>query len=150
MNVVTWLRAYLEEVQSGIEGINRNRMVIDKSQLNKYLNEHNSTQNAFLVGIVPKLSGKGSSADDFSFNTPTQLWVIEKTTYSENNYEQYFEIFERTGELMLKIVDKLLKDSASGCNNMRQLNVSSIDIDVVQNESACNGWKILFNFDVNL
>ena len=150
MNVITWLRSYLQELEDNIDGINRNRMVIDKSQLTKYLNDHQSTQNFILIGVVPDLSGKGESADSFQLKNTTQLMVLERTTYSEHNYEQFYEIFERVYDTIEEMVKKMLADSLTGCAQMRMLNTQSIQIIPVWNESSCNGWKILFNFDMSL
>lgn len=150
MNIVTWLRTYLQDLETNIEGINRNRMVIDKSQLTKYLNDHQTTQNYLLIGVLPDMSGKGETADQFLLKNTTQLMVLQKTTYSEVNYEQFYKIFEDVYNVITLILNKMLSDSLTGCNEMRMLNAQSIQIIPVWNESSCNGWKILFNFDMNV
>jgi hypothetical protein len=150
MNKITWFKGYLQELQNTIAAINRNRMVIDKSQLTKYLNDHQSTQNYLLIGVLPDFSGKASDPENFMLTNTTQLMVLSKTTYSEHNYDQFYQIFEDTYDVVELIVQKLITDSLNGCTNLRFLDAQSIQIQPVWNESACNGWKILFNFDIHL
>lgn len=150
MNIITWLRSYLQDIENNIPAINRNRMVIDKSQLTKFLNDHKTTDNYLLIGVVPDMSGKGSDPDNFKLMNTTQIMVLNKTTSSELNYEQLYQLFEDVYSVIELIVKKMLKDATTGCNDMRMLNMQSIQIQPVWNESSCNGWKILFNFDSNL
>lgn len=149
MGKVHWFRDYLIGLQAVIPGINRNRMVIDKSQLTKYLNEHSSLDNLLLIGVLPDYAGKGANADDFKLSNTMQLMVLKKTTYSEHDYDEFYNIFEETLITIEDILKQLLDDSTS-CTELRFLNTSSIQIVPVWNESSCNGWKLMFSFDVML
>jgi hypothetical protein len=150
MGKIKWFREYLTEIQDAVPTINRNRVAIEKSQLTKHLDSHSSSDNFLLLGIIPDFSGKGSNGDDFKLVSVNQLWIVKKTTYSEENYEDFYDIFDETFITVEAVVNKLLQDHLSGCNQLRFLNVASIDIKPVWNESSCNGWKILFNFDLSL
>ena len=150
MGKINWFKGYLQEIQDNVAGINRNRMVIDNSQLTNYLDSHASAQNMLLIGVLPDFGSKGSSGDDYKQSATTQLMVLKKTTYSEVNYDEFFQIFEDAYLIAELVLKKLLADSLSGCNNLRFLNVQSIQIVPVWNLSACNGWNIIFSFDLDL
>ena len=150
MGKINWFKGYLQEIQDTVAGINRNRMVIDNSQLVNYLDDHASTSNALLIGVLPDFNSKGTSGDDYKQTAATQLMILHKTTYSEVNYDQFFQIFEDTYLLVELVINKLLADSLSGCNNLRFLNVQSIQVVPVWNLSGCNGWNISFSFDLTL
>tara|TARA_R110002111_G_scaffold86088_5_gene134947 strand:- start:320 stop:769 length:450 start_codon:yes stop_codon:yes gene_type:complete len=149
MGKVQWFKDYLIGLQAVIPGINRNRMVIDKSQLTDFLNAHSSLDNLLLIGVLPDFRGKGSTAEDFKLENTMQLMVLKKTTYSEHNYDEFYQIFEDTWITVEDVLKQILADSLS-CSELRFLNVQSIQIQPVWNESACNGWKIMFNFDMSL
>lgn len=150
MNKITWFKNYLIEVQAEIAGINHNRMAIDKSQVVKHLNDLSSAQNYLLLGIIPDFGSAGTNGDDYKQNASTQLWIVKKTTYSEVNYQEFYQIFEDTYQSAEDVLKKLIDDSLSGCEMLRFLNTPTIQMLPVWNEASCNGWKILFNFDLEL
>lgn len=150
MGKVNWFRGYLQELQDEVEGINRNKIVIDDSMLTKFLDDHSTDFNALLVGVLPDFNSKAREGDDYMQSAATQLMVLVKTSYSEVNYDEFFDIFEETYLLAEEVVKKLINDSLSGCNNLRFLNAQSITITPVWNRSSCNGWRIAFNFDLSL
>ena len=147
MAKVKWFMDYLQGIQDAIPQIKRNRLVIDKSQLTNYLNNHSSADNFLLIGVLPDFSGKGANADTFKLVNTTEIMVLKKTTYSEHNYEEFYQIFEDTLITTDAILSKLLADSLS-CSELRFLNTQSIQIQPVWNESECNGWKLMFSFDM--
>ena len=150
MNVITWFKDYLQQVEDAVPGINRNRMVIDNSQLTNYLSEHQSDHNMLLVGVLPDLSSKGQTADDYQKVLTTQFMILEKTTYSEVNYEEFFDIFERAYGLAELVIKKMLTESLSGCSPLRKLNIASIQVIPVWNRSSCNGCSVLFSLDMSI
>lgn len=150
MNQLAFLKQYAQELEDNLQVIKKNRIAIDKTQLVKHLTEMDSSQNLFLIVLVPDLSGRGQSAEQFKFNTATQLWIVKKTGYSEINYDEFYDIFIETLDAAKAVVKDMLSKSLSGCTNLRYLNTASIQIKPVWNESSCNGWRILFDFDSNL
>ncbi len=150
MNPITWLKDYTTLLEDEFSEINSSKMVIDSSELTKRLDAHQSDFNMLLVGVVPDVSSKGTSADDYKEVFTTQLMVLKKTSYSEIDYDEFYEIFKEAYDVAKKISLKMLADSSSGCNGLRQLNVNSIQIIPIWNLSACNGCNILFNFDANI
>jgi len=150
MNKITWFKNYLQQTQDAITEIKRNRMVIDKSQLTKYLDDQSSASNFLLIGVLPDFSAKANTADDFRLVNTTQLMILKKTTYSEYNYDDFYGIFEETYAIVELVVKKMLNDSLQGCAEIRFLNPESIQIQPVWDESHCNGWKISFSLDMFL
>ncbi len=149
MNKIKWFKNYLKSLQDAIVGINKNKMVITKDQLTDYLSEMSSENNFILIGVMPDFSGKGNNADDFKITNIMQLMILKKTTYSTYNYDDYFQIFEDTYSVIEEVLKKLLLDSLS-CNELRFIDVNTIKIEPVKDESSCNGWKVMFNFDMFL
>lgn len=158
MNKITWFKDYLQHLQDtivapqGLMGINRNRMVIDDSQLTKYLSDHQTDHNLLLIGVMPEFGNTSTDGDNFKLSTQNQFMIVKKTSYSEVNYDEYFKIFEDTYIIAELVVKKLLEDSLGYnqdnlCTPLRFLITSSINIVPVWNKSSCNGWSITFNFD---
>ncbi|WP_026755024.1 hypothetical protein [Sediminibacter sp. Hel_I_10] len=150
MNIITWLKSYLDEVVTDIEGINRQKMVIDSSQLSKYLESHSSDFNNLLIGVLPDLNSKGDSAETFEQVAVCQFMILEKTGYSDINYDEFFAIFEKSYSQAQLVIKKMLDQQMRGCTVLRKLDVSSIKIVPVWNLSSCNGCNILFSFDTSL
>lgn len=156
MGKINWFKNYLQEVQDSIilEGrtpINRNRMVIDDSQLTKYLSEHQQDHNFLLVGVLPDFGSNAKDGDSFLLSASTQFMILEKTSYSEVNYDEFYDIFERAFIVAELIVKKLLDDhTGRNCGYLRFLKPNSIQIVPVWNKSSCNGWNIIFSFDAPL
>lgn len=158
MNKIKWFKDYLQHLQDtiqppeGLKGINRNRMVIDDSQLTKYLSEHQTDFNYILIGVMPEFGNNSTDGDNFKLSQQNEFMILEKTSYSEVNYDEYFKIFEDTYVIAELVVKKLLQDSLGYnrsilCTPLRFLKTTSINIQPVWNKSSCNGWSISFNFD---
>lgn len=148
MNTITWFKNYAQELHDTIEGINRNRIVLDDSELTKYLSEHSEADNHLLVGVMPSFTSTGSNVDEHQYKGYTQLLILQKTSYSSESYDDYIGIFETAFSVASLVVEKLKEDASEGkCNFLSLLNISSIQIVPVWNKSACNGWNIIFSFD---
>lgn len=147
MGKVEWFKNYVQSLDDAFPEINRNRIVVVKSQLTKFLNSHKKNQNLLLLGILPDFSGKGNDADSFKLNCITQFYVLKKTTFSEVDYDELNEIYDETYIVLEKIVKKMLQDSLA-CSELRFLNTNSIKLEPVFNMDSCNGWKLMLNFDM--
>lgn len=149
MGKVAWFKSYIESMQSEIETINRAQLVVIKEQLIKFLDDQSSSKNLLLLGIIPDYKGKGDNADEFKLANITQLMVLKKTTFSEYDHDGLVNIYEETLLTMELVVKKILNDS-SHCSELSFLNPNSINIVPVYNLASCNGWKLMFNFDMFL
>ena len=147
MNPITWLNTFLPDLQNTIEDINSHRKVIDSSMITKYLDQHDSSKNYLAIGVVPDINPKGSDVDNYKPVLVNQLMILKKTSYSEVNYDEFFQIFEDAYDIAILVLKKMLSDSSSGCNNLRFLNIPSLKIIPVWNLNSCNGCNILFSFD---
>ena len=78
MGKVEWFKNYVQSLDDTFEEINRNRIVVAKSQLTKFLNSHKKNQNLLLLGILPDFSGKGNDADSLKLINITQFYVLKK------------------------------------------------------------------------
>lgn len=147
MAKITWFKEYVQSIQDEIDAINRNKVIIEKDQLVKFLNSQSSAHNLLLIGLMPDFGGKGNNADEFKLVNITQFMVLKKTTYSEYDHDAFVNIYEETYVVLEQILNKLLKDSRN-CTELRFLNTPSIKIEPVFNLASCNGWKLMFNFDM--
>lgn len=147
MGKVEWFKNYVQGLDDAVDEIKRNKIVVVKSQLTKFLNDHQSDDNLLLLGILPDFSGKGENADNFKLINITQFFVLKKTTFSEYDHDELMNIFEETYLAIEKILKKILNDSLS-CNELRFLNTNSIKLEPVFNMESCNGWKLMLNFDM--
>ncbi|MBL87226.1 MAG: hypothetical protein CMO82_11270 [Winogradskyella sp.] len=147
MGKVEWFKNYVQSLDDTFEEINRNRIVVVKSQLTKFLNSHKKNQNLLLLGILPDFSGKGNDADSFKLVNITQFYILKKTTYSEVDHDELMEIYEETYIVIEKVLKKILEDSLS-YSELRFLNTNSIKLEPVFDMDGCNGWKLMLNFDM--
>jgi len=150
MSKINWFKDYLKEIQDDCPEINKNKLVVDDSQLTNYLGSHKRADNIMLIGVLPEFGANATNPDNFLLRGSTLLMVLEKTNYSNENYDSYFQIFENTYIVAEKIVKKLLSDATRGCTYLRYLQPQSIQVVPVWNKSECEGWSIQFNFDATL
>lgn len=148
MNTISWFKNYLLEIQNEAIGVKRNRLVLDDSELSKYLSEHSEADNHLLVGVMPSFTSTGTDVDNHQLKGYTQLLILQKTSYSSVNYDEYLNIFEEAFEVAKAVVTKLKQDAWNGkCKELSLLKTSSIQIVPIWNKSSCNGWNVMFNFD---
>lgn len=150
MAIIKEFKDYLNEIQNEIEGINMNRMITHESQLTKYINDLSFEDNCLMLGLVPNFGNNSArNADTFALKGFTEIMILEKTDYSEITDEEFVEQFDRLFAIAQKVKQKLLNDHIdASCNIVRKLDPSSIQIVDVYNSSQCNGWTIIFTFDL--
>lgn len=150
MNPITWLINYTAAAQIAINGLNKNGVVVDDSQLIKYLNELSQDHNCILMGVIPDFSPNGTHPDDYMAAGSFSFFILKKTDFSDHNHEQFIGIFKDTFPLAKDLVEKMLNEAREGCDVIRYLDAGSIHILPVWNKAACNGWQILFDIDFPL
>lgn len=141
-------RDYLQAIEDQIAGVNKNRMVVDPSQLVSFINEHNSSDNLLLLGVIPVWGNNSpTDADNFMLKGFTELMVLRKVDYSSNSNTQEGDDYDDAFIVAQAIVSKMIADHLSGtCNFMRFLDPSTIQIVEVWNKTQYNGWNIIFTF----
>ena len=150
MNPIEWLRDYIEDCRTSIPGINANEVVVDDSQLVKFLNSQSSEKNSILVGVIPDFSPRGSNPDSYVPVASLSFFILNKTGYSDHNFDEFIDIFKDTFSPVQAIVEKMLNDATRGCDVIRFLDSGTIHILPVWNKAGCNGWQILFDLDYPL
>lgn len=150
MNPIQWLINYCTACQTAVSGINVNQVVVDDSQIIKFLADQTSEMNSILLGIIPDFSPNGDSADNFIASGSVAFFVLNKTTYSEYDHKGFIDIFKDTFPVVRDLVEKMLQDSREGCDVLRYLNTNTIHILPVWNKAGCNGWQILCDIDYPL
>jgi len=150
MAAIQDFKNYMDEIQEQIAGINLNKVVTSEKQLTKYLSDLERDQNALMIGLMPNFGNNSpSSGDAFRLKGFTELMIFEKTDFSELTEEKYVSQSDRLFAIAQLVNDKLLEDHLKGsCNIMRFLDPTSIQIVDVYNNSQCNGWTVVFTFDI--
>lgn len=147
---VTFLRSYSERLKEAIASINFKEVVVDDSQLVKMLGDRSADDKHMLFMIIPDFSNQGRNVDDLQKKADTIIMVLQKTDYSDITHAGFLDIMQETLVSANAIEDKMIADkndySPTGCQYMKQLDVSSINITPVWGYSGCNGWSIEFNF----
>lgn len=150
MALIKEFKQYLIELQNEIEGINLNKMVIDETQLTKYINDMYSDQNALLLGLLPNFGNNNPrDADGLIWRGYTEFMIVEKTDYSTLTETELVDQYDRLYIIIDKIKDKIINDHTNDtCGFLRGLVPSGFQIVEIFNLAQCNGWTMTVSFDV--
>lgn len=128
-------------------------MVVDDSELSQILKERVSDDNTFLIAIVPEFNMKGEE-DQAKWENILQFFILDKTSYSDNDRDAYLDIFVTTQVKAKAFVDKLLEDKSNHegmfCGFLSWLDENSIRFYPVWKKDGCNGWSVEINLDTPL
>lgn len=141
-------REFLHETKTAINGINKAWLVVDDSQLGNTLEQSLQSDNAYMVGVLPSYGSKGRSIDAVQGTMVSQIFIVEKTDYSDLTDDDFIDVFERTYQLAIAVRDRLVEVLASGCYaGNGNLDLDNLEIVPVWKKSQCNGWSIYFNLE---
>jgi hypothetical protein len=150
------LREYQAEVcaqlldNDGKKLFNYKNMVIDDSELSKFLKERVPDENTFFIAVMPEFYMKGGE-DSSKWENVLKFFILDKTDYSEHDHDSYLDIFTKTQAKAKVFVDKLIEDKSNRegvfCNFLSWLDESSISVLPVWKKDGCNGWVVSLNFD---
>lgn len=153
------LRDYTKSVIENLKDAAGNKMfnyttiIIDNSELANVLEERKKTENTFLISIMPDFKIRGSE-DNAKWNNSLMFLVLDKTSYSDKNREEYIDIFVQTQEKAQAFIYKLLEDKGDSqgmfCGFLTWLEEDSIAVSPVWKSSGCNGWMIEVSLDSRL
>ncbi len=148
---INFLKGYAERLKEAVASINFNQLIVDDSQLVNFLEERSTSDKHLLFMVLPDFTNTGTTLDNIKKQTDTFILVLQKTSYSDIDHDEFLDIMQKTLESAQAIETKMINDkldySDAGCLYMKQLNVGSIRITPVWGLSGCNGWSIEFNFD---
>jgi len=147
---INFLRSYSNRLKDAIESINFAEVVVDDSQLVNMLEDISSSEKHLLFTVIPDFSTSGRHVDDIQKRADTVIMVLQKTDYSDVTHPEFLDIMQDTlvsaNAIELKMIADKNDYSDEGCQYMKQLNVSSINVIPVWGYSGCNGWSLEFNF----
>lgn len=142
------LRQYVAAIQAEVPEIVKNEVVIDDSQLAKFLQDFKSKGDYIVLGIIPKHTPLGTystlKVDDF-----VSLLVLTKIDRSKKTHDEFLETFEKSQEIAKKVTDKMYADATNDdvCHFMRELVPNSLDINPIWALSSCDGYQIDFKLN---
>lgn len=150
------LREYQAEVcaslldDQGKKMFNFTNMVIDDTELSKFLKERVQEENSFFISVLPDFRMKGQE-DNSKWENILQFFILDKTDYSEHDHDAFLDIFVQTQIKAKAFVDKLLEDKANHkgvfCGLLSWLDENSIIVSPVWKKDSCNGWTVEINLD---
>jgi hypothetical protein len=153
------LREYQAEVcatlldENGQRMFNYANMVVDDSELSKFLGERVPEENTYLIAVVPSFRVKGQE-DNAKWDNVLLFFILDKTDYSEHDHDSYLDIFVQTQKKAQAFIDKLIEDKQNNeslfCGFLNWLQEDSISIDPVWKKQGCNGWMIEINLETAL
>ena len=137
---------------SHIEGINSLRIVTEEAQMSKFIKEHTASRNVLLLAVMPNFGNNSpTSGDAYQDRAFSEIQLLKKTSYQDLPYDKFLEDYDEIFALIQEVKKKLLADHLNGtCNLVRLLDPSSFITEDVYNLHQCNGWKLVFSFDVTL
>jgi hypothetical protein len=153
------LREYQAEVcatlldENGQRMFNYANMVVDDSELSKFLGERVPEENTYLIVVVPSFRVKGQE-DNAKWDNVLLFFILDKTNYSEHDHDSYLNIFVQTQKKAQAFIDKLIEDKQNNqslfCGFLNWLQEDSISIDPVWKKQGCNGWMVEINLETVL
>lgn len=145
-------RAYVALIEQTFTEITSSEVVMDDSQMNKFLANVKVSDGHILLGLIPAHKPVGS--EDFIRSKDTSSFLILKKAHrSDEKHEQFLDRIRESQQLAKKVWLKLLDDKTSGgenCNMVALLDLSSMDINPVYGFSGCDGYEIDFSLETHL
>ena len=145
MITVQQLRNYLAEKLVQIPELKTSQLIIDDSELSKFLKELKENQSPILIGVMPAYPIQGTE-DITQWNNKLMFMILDKVAYRDTDHSAYLDIFQNTQEIVRKFVYQMLeeKENAEGlfCNQMAWLEENSANVYPIWKKQGCNGWGI--------
>ena len=145
MITVQALRSYLASKLTEIPELKSSQLIIDDSELSKFLKELKEKDSPILIGVMPAYGIEGSQ-DVSQWNNKLMFMILDKVSYRDSEHEAYLDIFQNNQEAVRKFVYKMLeeKENAEGlfCNQMAWLEENSTNVYPIWKKNGCNGWGI--------
>jgi hypothetical protein len=139
--------------EQGNKIFNYTAMIINDLQLSKVLKERKQEDNTYLISVMPEFNMKGDQ-DRAKWENILMFFILDKTDYSENDHDDYIDIFAQTQAKAQAFVNKLLADksnpSGSLCSFLSNLDENSIRMVPTPFMNGCNGWSVEINLDTPL
>jgi len=140
---VNQLKSLLLESQTEIEGLNKNLLLLDDSELTNFLKDLKISENCVLIGIMPQFVPKGTE-DSIRFISQLQFMILKKSADKDfKNHDEYLQMFADTQDLMGLFVAKLFGEKMEDlCGGTAEYIEESLSIYPVWRKAQCNGWAL--------
>lgn len=143
---VARLREFLLEVKAAVADINFTQIVVDDSELVNFLKERKTTDNHYLIAILPQFAITGIE-DKLKWDNQLMFMILRKGADKDfKNHDEYIDEFTKTQDVVQNFVEFIIRQKMLGngeiCGLMSDLKESSIIITPIWKKSGCNGWQI--------
>ena len=143
---VTRLREFLLEAKATVANINFTQIVVDDSELTKFLQERKTADNNFLIAILPQFGITGTQ-DSIKWDNQLMFMILRKGADKDfKNHDEYMNEFATTQTVVKNFVEYIIRQKMLGngelCGLMSDLKESSIVVSPVWKKTGCNGWQI--------
>jgi hypothetical protein len=145
---VNRIREFLAETKTAIPDIDFIQLVVDDSELEKFMKDRPVSEKAMLFAVMPEFQLNGS-ADVTKWNNQFLFFIVVKTNDRNLTHDKYLDVFSFTQQVVkdfvYKIVSDKQNDSFMNCSLLQELDESSIVVSPVWGKAQCNGWMIAFD-----
>jgi len=144
------LKAFCKEINTRVLEINFDQVVIDDSQLTKFLKELDNDQSLLFFGIIPDHNLIGNQ-DSVQWQNKMMFMVLHKTAIRDIDHDDFIgTIMQNTHQAAKKVVEIIMleKSGENGdfCGAYNNIIENSISITPIWDYCACDGYMI--NFDM--
>ena len=142
------LKQFLVETKNTIDEINYIQLIIDDSELVKFLKEREPEDNIFLIAVVPMHTIDGSE-DNYKWVNKMQFLILEKSSDRDfEDHDKYLDMFTGTQAVAKKFINQIINstgDNGDFCGLFNDIDFNSLQLDVVWRKSQCNGYEVIFD-----
>lgn len=136
-------RAYIQSIYDRIPEFQKQQVVMDDSQITKFVDDCTSNSKCILLGIVPKHKPSGNLSN-LKIGDYFTILVLYKVDRSRQTHDMFLDALSETQLVAKKVFDLLFSDhmDTDNCNILNYLEVGSLDINPIWKVSSCDGYQI--------
>jgi UTP:GlnB (protein PII) uridylyltransferase len=142
---VAKLKEFLIETKLAITAINTTRIVVDDSQLIKFLKELKDADNFILIAVMPSFDITGTE-NQTKWNNRLMFMILAKNAKRDLTHDEYVDLMGASQQAARDFVNYMLErkigEDNSFCGLMNELDEGSISINPVWEKAQCDGWMI--------
>ncbi|WP_372744273.1 hypothetical protein [Lutibacter sp.] len=146
MLLIPDFRNYVESIKTAFNQIERHEVVIDDTQLSRFLEAIPDDNKYIVLGILPKHNPVGDVDNIQSIDTASIL-ILKKVTRSDQTHNNFLETFEEAQTITRNVILKMRADYLNEeefCTVMKFLSIESIDVNPIWGLFGCDGYQIDF------
>ena len=143
---INGLKNLLNSLQASISAINYTEMIIDDSQMVKFMQNISKDENLLLFCLIPDYNSQGTT-NAVQTITVVQMLVFKKS-YDSIEHDQFINDMQEVEQAAFKIKDFLVDARDNDCD-FRFFKESEWQMSPIWNMASCNGYSINFNLPHN-